>query len=79
MSTLHAIFLFALISLSSVARATGDVQFEGNPGWKISNQKCTFRVPGKIVNRSPAGTVSGTLRLCLWVSRQPPFRAAATG
>jgi hypothetical protein len=53
------------------AHGTNDVVFVGSPGWNISNGKCTFLVPGKILNQSPAGSQSGTLHLCLWVTPTP--------
>lgn len=71
MHRLLSIVLLLLISLTGISRAANNVVFEGSPGWKISNGKCTFNVPGKIVNRSPEGSISGTLRLCLWATSAP--------
>jgi hypothetical protein len=54
------------------AKAMNDVVFmDGYPGWRIANGNCTFEVPGRIVNQSPQGSISGTLRLCLWVTSKP--------
>ena len=72
MNTLRTFLLLAVLLLSGTARGANDVVFaDSTPGWSISNNKCTFQVSGRIVNQSPSGSLSGTLRLCLWVTANP--------
>ncbi|MES2659013.1 MAG: hypothetical protein V4689_10375 [Verrucomicrobiota bacterium] len=72
MNLLRSFLFFAVFSLVETAFGANDVVFaDGNPGWRISDGKCTFLVPGRIVNQSSSNSISGTLRLCLWVTANP--------
>jgi hypothetical protein len=62
------VFFFSCVG----AGAQNNVVFkDGTPGWTIANGFCTFDVQGGILNQSPPGSVSGTLRLCLWITANP--------
>lgn len=72
MTAVIRFFVVTTILLSAFAFAANDVSFaDGKPGWRISDGKCTFLVPGRIVNNSPPGSLSGTLRLALWATSGP--------
>jgi hypothetical protein len=66
------IIVFFFFFSCAWARAQNDVVFtDSTPGWTIANGFCTFEVQGGILNRSAPGSVSGTLRLCLWITANP--------
>lgn len=48
------------------ARASS-ISMTGYHSWKISGKNCTFSTDGAVVNYDSGG-ISGTLRLCLWVT-----------
>lgn len=66
MKTLLAFCALLAVSLPSAAQST--IRMVGTPSWKIKPPTCRFKVDGPIQNLSPAGTVSGTLKLSLFMS-----------
>ena len=72
MNRFRSLLISAAVALGGFANAANNVVFaDGDPGWRVSDGRCTFLVPGRIVNLSPEGNLSGTLRLCLWVTANP--------
>lgn len=70
MHFIRAFLLLVPLALTHVATAANDIDLVGSPGWSIANGRCTFKFSGDIaiVNRSPKGSLSGSLRLCLWAT-----------
>lgn len=66
MKTLLA--LCALLVMSLPAAADSIIRIVPTPKWRITPPVCQFTVNGPIQNLSPAGTVSGTLKLVLYMS-----------
>ena len=60
----------ALLAVSSPLGAQSIIRMVGTPSWKITPPVCRFKVDGPIQNLSPAGTVSGTLKLSLFMSER---------
>ena len=58
--------LAAALCIASAGAA--NIAITGTLSWKITQPDCTFKLDGAIVNLSPAGTSSGTLRLILWAT-----------
>jgi hypothetical protein len=72
MNTFRALFILAVIATTGFVRGGNQVVFaDGTPGWSIKNKQCTFNVGGRILNESPQGSLSGSLRLVLWVTANP--------
>lgn len=66
---LFRILPLVLVFLSS-AQASA-LRIEGTATWSITKPDCTIEVVGAIQNLSPINTVSGTLKLALWVTPAP--------
>ena len=62
--------LAVVLALALPAAAQSTIRIVGTPSWKLTPPVCRFKVDGPIQNISPAGTVSGTLKLSLLMSQR---------
>lgn len=62
--------LAVVLALALPAAAQSTIRIVGTPSWKLTPPVCRFKVDGPIQNISPAGTVSGTLKLSLLMSER---------
>lgn len=61
--------LALLLCVTSLDAAT--FKLDGELKWGITEPRCTFGLEGSLLNTSPAGSVSGTLKLVLWATAAP--------
>lgn len=62
--------VFAILS-SLVRMDAAALKLDGDLDWEITEPRCTFTLDGAIQNLSPAGSVSGTIKLVLWATKTP--------
>ncbi len=68
-SPIHALGCLAFALLATVCTTSAsDIRISGNVSWRIQGGACTLNV-SRLGNESPAGSRSGSLRVCLWVTR----------
>jgi|GEM_PF-6262342 len=66
----------ALVTLFCLTRMDASIlNLNGDLTWEVTEPRLTFKMDGGLQNVSPAGTVSGTIKLVLWAS-EAPFPAA---
>lgn len=61
--------LCALLAFVLPVKADSTIRIVGTPTWKVTPPVCQFKVDGPVQNLSPAGSISGTLKIVLFVSQ----------
>jgi hypothetical protein len=75
-------YIFALMVAASMAHSQATVlTLNGNLTWDVTEPRCTFKLNGKLANRTSQG--SGTLKVLLWATKSafpsyPGFLVAET-
>lgn len=71
--------LCALMAVLCMARLdASSIRINGTLSWKVTKPDCIFKLDGSIVNLSPSGTASGSLKIVLWATpAQFPSRGYA--
>jgi len=76
MKTLFA----ALVMLFCLSRMDAAIlNLNGDLTWNVTEPRLTFQMDGGLQNNSPAGTVSGTIKLVLWASQTPSSTRSMVG
>ncbi|MEO5714712.1 MAG: hypothetical protein ABIT37_14590 [Luteolibacter sp.] len=62
--------LSALVMLFCLSRMDAAIlNLNGDLTWEVTEPRLTFKMDGGLQNTSPAGTVSGTIKLVLWANK----------
>jgi hypothetical protein len=63
--------LFTLVALCLSRMEASNLKLDGDLTWQITEPLCTINLDGGIQNLSPAGSISGTIKLVLWATPRP--------
>jgi hypothetical protein len=68
---MKAFILRAALAFLCIGCAHATLRINGTATWSITKPDCTLEVVGAIQNYAPVNTISGTLKLALWVTTSP--------
>jgi hypothetical protein len=61
----------AALAILCIGCAHASLRIEGTALWEITKPDCTIEVVGAVRNYAAAGSISGTVKLALWVTSGP--------